>query len=404
MRAFNKNKDRSTVKLNALFEVTRAINENASRENLFALYQYILKDQLGVPRLALFYKDEEWKCAMKYGDKGQVKRIDPGNDLMHFKQITVIASSTNPALSAFDIAIPVHHKKQHLAFVLLGGVGSDLHNEEQKNHLSFIQTLTNVIIVAIENKKLARENLRKERLNKELEMAAETQFMLFPKELPNENGLEMAGSFQPHEQVGGDYYDIIRATKDEYIFCMADVSGKGMAAALLMANFQANLRAMVNYTDQSLEGLVRELNKKVMSSAEGERFITFFVGRYNTRHRKLKYINAGHNPPLFFRDGHRFLLEKGCIGLGMLDEIPSIESEEMDLSQGGTIVCYTDGVVELEDAAKTPFEIHNLEKVVRSNFNRDMETLNQGIFKALEEYRGPRSYPDDAALLSLRVR
>lgn len=164
-------------KLTSLLEVTRAINENFSTDKLLNIYQYILRDQLGISRLLLFNHDgEEWKCIIRFGAKGKSKQINVERDLSHITDITVIESSSQASLNSFDIVIPVHHKNKALAYLLLGDLNEDrLQISPTIKHMPFIQTLTNIIIVAIENKRFAKRIIEQERTNKELELASEMQ-------------------------------------------------------------------------------------------------------------------------------------------------------------------------------------------------------------------------------------
>jgi len=149
-------------------------------------------------------------------------------------------------------------------------------------HLTFIQTISNIIIVAIENIRLHKESLRQEALKKELELAAKMQQMLIPdnRHMPRNPEIVVNGFYFPHYEVGGDYYDCIKLSDTKTGFCIADVSGKGMSAAILMSNFQASFRALFT-ADTDLEQLIHKLNSIVVLNAAGERFITFFVARYD---------------------------------------------------------------------------------------------------------------------------
>src|SRR5690606_33837514 len=145
---------------------------------------------------------------------------------------------------------------------------------------SFVQTFTSIIVVAIENKKLARKELEQEVFRKELEIAREVQSMLFPKELPDTDKVRAFASYLPHHTIGGDYYDYIQQDENNFLVCIADVSGKGIPASLLMSNFQASLRTLVRQTND-LKQIVNELNFVIKANAKGERFITFFVAAFD---------------------------------------------------------------------------------------------------------------------------
>lgn len=392
------------LKLNSLLEVTKAINSNNSTEQLFQIYQQILKEQLNIGKLALYSFDKSWKLALHYGLENEIIEIDVEMDLLPLKEITEITTSPNQHLNLFDCVIPVFHKAFPLAYVLIG----DLFEEEKLEvsptikHLPFIQTLTNIIVVAIENKKLAKENIRQEGIKKELELASEMQSMLFPNTLPNDDKLQIAAYYQPHHEVGGDYYDYIRVNDNEAIFCMADVSGKGVSAALLMSNFQANLRALISHTS-SLSEIVKELNAKVISNAKGEKFITLFIAKYNLITKVLTYVNAGHNPPLLVSEKTVSMLKVGCTGIGMFDEIPKVREGIVNISGVSVLVCYTDGLVELENDKGEDFGTENLMKILEQHSTLSMPDLNTLIIEKVSTFRESQPYNDDIALLSCKL-
>jgi sigma-B regulation protein RsbU (phosphoserine phosphatase) len=188
-------------------------------------------------------------------------------------------------------------------------------------------------------------------LKKELELASKMQKMLIPdnSQMPKNPKLVVNGFYYPHYEVGGDYYDCIRLSESKTGFCIADVSGKGISAAMLMSNFQANLRALLTH-DIKLEALIHKLNSIVVVNAAGEKFITLFVARYDHDTGVLEYINAAHNPPVMYniRSGEVSHLHSSCVGLGMLDAIPVVEDSQIVINDNSKIVCYTDGLSELK--------------------------------------------------------
>lgn len=391
-------------KLNSLLEITTGINTNQSVDQLIMIYEFILKEQLGFEKFILFNKQDIWEPLIKTGFKGKVKQIDVKRDLMRFKDITMIESSHLEMLNEFDVVIPVYHKEKPLAFLLIKGIKEEnLKASRSLDSLNFIQTLTNIIVVAIENKRMAKQSIKQERIKKELEVASEMQKMLFPTDLPSDKRIDLAATHRARHEVGGDYYDFIPLNDEEFIVCIADVSGKGISAAMLMANFQATIRTLYNYQRFDLEFLIEELNKKVMRSAKGEKFITFFIAQYNSTTRRLKYVNAGHNHPILTNGRKATFLDKGCVGLGMFDEIPFIEPDEITIPPNSTLVLYTDGVVELENEEGEYYETDRLIKLIHSFYPLKMEDLNNLIFSKLDEWRGKKDPDDDTAILSCRI-
>src|SRR5690606_360444 len=162
-----------------------------------------------------------------------------------------------------------------LAYVLIGDIDDDeIKMSPIIKHMRYIQTLTNIICVAIENKELIEKSLEQERYKTELKLAAEMQALMVGSGRKDFPSTEVATYYKPHHQVGGDFCDFIELNSQESFFCVADVSGKGISAAFLMANIQAHLRALLQYTNWTLESLAIELNKKVVETVNGERFVT----------------------------------------------------------------------------------------------------------------------------------
>jgi sigma-B regulation protein RsbU (phosphoserine phosphatase) len=391
------------LKLNALLEITNSINTHNSVDHLIKLYEYILHEQLGINKFILCHAKNEWNVLLKIGYKGKLNTLDIKEELIRFEDITMIESSHNPTLNEFDVIVPIHHLEQPIAYLLIGNIKNEqLKLNDTLNNVSFLQTLTNIIVVAIENKRMNIESIHQERLKKELEVASEMQRLLFPADLPSNKQMDISAKYQAHHEVGGDYYDFFQVSEHEYIICIADVSGKGISAAMLMAGFQATLRTLFNYQRFNLEFLIEELNKKVIINTGGEKFITFFIAEYNAKTRELSYINAGHNRP-FITNGKKIrYLDKGCVGLGMLDELPFIEKEKITLDKNSTMVLYTDGIVELENEKGEQFETTRLQRIINQFYPLKMEDLNNIIFSKLQEWSGRKRYTDDTAIFTCR--
>jgi len=396
----------STFKLNALLEVTQTINENRSVDGLLERYEKILKEDLSIGKILIFKYDEEWKCILKSGlTDFEEKKIDVEKILLPIDEITFTTSSEHELLNSFDIVIPVLNNNNPLAFVLIGDIDEEGEGVSPTiKHLNFIHTLSNIIIVAIENIRLFNESLRQEALRKELELASKMQSMLIPDNnlLPHNDNLNITAFYHPHFDVGGDYYDCIKLNNNEFGFCIADVSGKGISAAILMSNFQANLRALFTH-EISLVALVEKLNERVMYSAKGEKFITLFVGKYNTTTKELEYINAGHNPPVLFKmvSGSLEYLKNGCVGMGMLDELPIIKKGTLTITEPSKLICYTDGLVELVGKEDVELDTHELEVCV-SNDNPIKDNI-QSLIEKQGILDGNQAVFDDISILAMEL-
>jgi sigma-B regulation protein RsbU (phosphoserine phosphatase) len=202
--------------------------------------------------------------------------------------------------------------------------------------------------------------------------------------------------------VGGDYYDFIQVTPDEAVFCIADVSGKGVPAALLMSNFQASLRAL-SRQDMRLVDMIKELNYLVMSSAHGEHFITAFIGRI-TASGEIRYVNAGHNRPLIIKEKEVIQLDKGCTMLGAFDELPFIHEGEASVEKNNVIIGYTDGITETRNDDEEEYGEERFEALVMKNSEKTVTELIDCIVEDLNEFKQSQSFFDDLTLLVLRYK
>lgn len=405
--ALIENKDKLLIerqKLNALLEITNAVNKNYKVSELIVQFENVMQNYIGIKKLAFVNKRDSWKCILNYGMKNHCNDLKI-KELLKIDGTLIINKNENHVFDQFDIILPVFHKEKALSYLLLGGIEEDEMMQFIETHLGFVQTLANVVSVAIETKNLAKELIKKKLEEKDMKIAAEMQKLLLPANLPSNHLIDIAGTYIAKNMVSGDYYDFIRINKNEYIFCIADVSGKGTSAAMLMSNFQATLRANVkyNHANLTLKELVSELNTSVINAAKGEKFITFFIGYYNESNRKLKYVNAGHNFPILLHKGEIKELQTGCTPLGVFEELPSLESKVLTIEPNTIIVCYTDGMVEVENELKEQFESERLAKGILVNSCLNMSEMNKALFREVNKFKGENDYPDDTALLSLRI-
>lgn len=390
------------VQLNSLLEITTAINENGPTNQLIRIFSFILKEQLGFQKIMFLQRQETWNSLLKIGTKSKVNSEDVPGILGRFKEITMLASSKTDLLNEFQAVIPVWHEEKPLAYVLISKNTTNTNFDIESLNLPFVQTICNIVSVALENKNLTKKSLVQERINKELEVAREMQKLLFPSELPSNKKMDISARYIPRHAIGGDYYDFIPLGDEEYILCIADVSGKGISAALLMANFQATIRTVLKYQKFELSFLMEELNKKVVHATKGEKFITFFIAHYNAFTSELKYVNAGHNHPILFQNNEVIMLDQGCTGLGMLDELPTIQVGKIKLNPNTTLVLYTDGIVELENEQGEQFGAEQLTIYIEQYSALSMEEMNALIFNKLENWKGAQKYDDDTAIFSCK--
>lgn len=398
------------LKLKSLLQITQAINNNFSRAQLLRIYENILKNRPHINRFMLYTVNGNEPVRELY--KGITPEEADTFSTEHMLNLLGMPEEVKyipPSDSLFyNLIIPTHHKEKLLAFLLVDS-GYDFSDEgelgeNEKADIEFLQTLTNVTFVALENKVLAKENLNQEILKKEIELASELQAMLFPPSwYDGKCRMEIAAFHKTFTDVGGDYYDFFPISDTEMAFCIADVSGKGVSAALLMSNFQATVRSLFRY-EQDLGKLVSILNEQVDSSAKGEKFITVFLAKYDSEKQQLTYINCGHNPPLLLLGKESKWLSEGVPGLGMLPVLQDVKAYDVAVHPGtSTLVCYTDGITECQNREGRYFGQENLREIILTNKNLNPEELNREIMFKLNGFVNDRNkYQDDVALLTCR--
>ncbi len=393
------------LQVNALLEITQAINSNLPEDSLYKIYNFTLRSNLNIKKMALFVLDDEWNCKASFGTAHPFTSVRLLPQFKTIQDITHLREFDECEFTEFDIVIPVTHKSDTLALVFVGGFEKTDLQKGNESYIRFIQALSNIIIVAIENKKLARKQLQQEAFRKELEIASDVQQFLFPETLPDTDVLKVEASYLPHDRVGGDYYDYIPINQNQFLICVADVSGKGIPAALMMSNFQAVLRTLLRQTP-NLTDIVEALNFQVLENTKGEKFITFFAAIYDVKLKTMVYVNCGHNPPILWDRKHGLrLLEEGTTVLGAMHPLPFLNEGFLTDLDDFLLFCYTDGLIETIDEKGDEFGIEKVLAYFNSDhtYNKDLSLIHQDLIVALDKFKGRNGYHDDITMLSCRV-
>ncbi len=387
------------LQIKSLLTITQAINDNISAAGLYNMYKSFLSWEMEIDKMALFIKDEDlWECAttIKY-EKEKANQLIPL--ILQYKRLHTIKDMDEELLHDFDIIIPVFHKEVPLAYAIIGGIKekSDLYNRIQ-----FITTITNIIAVAIENKRLFKKQIEQERLKREIQLASEVQNMLIPESFPTSPHYQLSKIYKPHFNIGGDYLDFISFDKDRFAFCIADISGKGVAAALLMANFQAIIQTFI-YQYRDLETFIFALNQAVFRITKSDKYITFFIAEIDTKEGTMKYINAGHYPPVMVNGGQLRRLTEGTTVIGAFEKLPEIKEEIITLENDATILCFTDGLADLRNKDGDFFEDDKIENFVMGHWKLSPVEFNEQLMNEINTFKGEQEYADDIAVLTCKV-
>ncbi|MDH5405126.1 MAG: SpoIIE family protein phosphatase, partial [Candidatus Aminicenantes bacterium] len=323
-----------------------------------------------------------------------VLTYDAQSDPRFRMQDSIIKSSIHSAM-----CVPLWNNKE-----IIGIVYSDriyLLDQFSEEDLRLLILLSNLAAVKIENAKLFEESVEKERIEKELELAAQIQKDLLPKENPECENFEIAGSNIPCHQVGGDYYDFITIDPCRLGIIIADVSGKGVSASLLMASLRGAVHSEV-YPHYKLEEMAAKLNNYVHRSSAINRFITFFFCELNRKSGELRYINAGHNPPLILdRKGKIHRLESCGLCLGVLPSV-NYEAKKVALNPGDVALLFTDGITESLNKENEEYSEDKLIRLLKKHSNLPAQKLLERIFDEVNSFTSGAEQIDDMTLVVIK--
>jgi phosphoserine phosphatase RsbU/P len=294
--------------------------------------------------------------------------------------------------------------------------------------MEMLMSVASQLAFVIENSKMAERMVAEERLRRELALAAEVQQQLFPARAPASNSAELAGFCQPARGIGGDYYDFLTFGNNKIGVAVADVSGKGISAALLMSNVQASLRsqALAHNSDaagrRSLAELVSAMNRLLCSSTGPASYVTFFYGEFDEGTQQLTYVNAGHNPPMLLREGEAaalgarpngngrldtarpyLRLDKGGMVVGLFEDV-GYEEETVQLRPGDLLLAYTDGVTEAENADGEEFGEARLQEVLTDSAGLPAAKIRDEIVRRVLAWCEGRPQHDDLTFVVLKVK
>jgi phosphoserine phosphatase RsbU/P len=396
---------RQKMHMSSMMLITQAINENVGAQALYASLSYSLNFEMQIKRHCLLYNDKgRWEPVSHAGVSLEYLNLDTiSTDLSELGPgRRRLERDDHLFMSQFSYGLPVMHKNTPLAYLFIGDLQADNDDQERMALFDSVTAFTNIIIMAIENKRLFKEQMSQKIMESELEFASKIQQMLIPDQLPNGALYELSGIYQPHYKVGGDYYDVVELPDGKLAFCIADISGKGMAAALLMANFQAIFYSLIT-RPLTLEEIIQEMSRSVHRVTKGDRFITVFLAKYEPATRTLHYINAGHTPPFLLMGDEVHRLQNGTMIIGYEPELPFVEIGGICLTEPAILFSYTDGLTDLRNPFDQTFDDDLLEAYLRENAHLPAKELNTRLLHHIETFRDTEPYPDDVTVLTCRM-
>jgi len=364
LQSVNRELDSRIQRLSSLFELSKEFGLFAESSKVAKLLVFSLLGQFLVSKFAIItFEDDEIHILDSKFDKKTLGEEIKHCDCKHITSSlnTEDVKSEYPALCKMgvNIIVPMELQGKTKGVILLG---ARINNQPySESDIEFIYSVGSLAIISLENKRLFTEELEKRKLEEELDLAREIQQNLLPQKLPEFENFEVAALNMSSKQVGGDYYDVINLDGNRFCTAIADVSGKGAPASLLMANIQAFLQVICRdgFNLEQSTGLINDL---ISANTSDGRFITFFWSVINDHTREMTYVNAGHNPPLLIRNGEITKLKKGGIILGVMETTIPYISEKIQLQKDDVIILFTDGISEAMNTRGEEYSDEKLEK------------------------------------------
>lgn len=316
---------------------------------------------------------------------------------------------------------PIRSKEQLVGVLSLGQCR--VRHEYDAADKEMLMSVAGQLALVIENARLTERMVADERLRRELALAAEVQKRLLPTQPPECVSVELAGFCQPARGVGGDYYDFFKFDNQQLGIAIADVAGKGIAAALLMSTVQATLRGLstespnqLNESNESLANMVATLNRLLVNSTGGANYVTFFYAQFDQSTQQLAYVNAGHNPPFLFRaneDGLQTVLatsvngfkklDAGGMFVGMFDHL-HYEQEIIQMQPGDVLIAFTDGLPEAQNKDGEEFDEIRIQEILAETAGLPVNEIRDEILRRVKQWCEGAAQYDDLTFVVLKVR
>lgn len=397
---------RQNLLLRTLIDISNDFKNITSREHILKLFSLYLKGNLRINKQAVFLIDGK-TITQLLNDFGEIIDENTILSLYNLPSITLIRDWTaqNPPLGipqSIAIVAPLIYRGDKKGILL---IGKRLDNTEfSDDNLSFIELIANALITALENNRLFMEELQKEKLERELDLAKEIQNNLLPKTNPLVQGWDIVGKSIPSKTVGGDYFDIIQIKQNEYLFVIADISGKGVPAAILMSNLQAIIKTLISL-NLPLNELIKRVNTILFHNTTFDKFATMFIAKLDLATSELEYINAGHNSPIYLKaNGSVIELSEGCLLLGIIEDIGEVVSSKVKLDSHDIILLYTDGINEAININHEEFGSDRIIRIIKQSMNAVSAEILDNIFSNVKEFSaGMEQYDDMTAIIIKKV-
>lgn len=381
--------------LETLFEISRSFSGLSSEEKIVKALAFNIMGQLMTNKFAV----------LKTNGKNTILRntlgitdIELTSIIPNLKKIKVDSDLDERYKDIIKIATPMNISGNTEGYLI---IGPKMHGEYDESDFSFVSSLASTAISALENERLIQEEIEKKRFETELGLATEIQKRLLPKSKLETDKFSYYGMTKPSSEVGGDYFDYVKISESKYLFVIADVTGKGMPAALIMSNMQAAIQSLAPI-EKDLKSLVDTVNKVVYRNTSKDMFITAFFCLLDSDKSTFEYINAGHFYPLLSARGNLTELKTGGVILGFLPSPIVYNSEVMQFED--TLVMYTDGLNEATDPAGNELGMEGVKKIVAEAVKLQPKEAVDYILNEAHKFSDSNQLSDDISIVVLKKK
>jgi sigma-B regulation protein RsbU (phosphoserine phosphatase) len=388
----------------AMLSLVRSVTPESSRDEIIDRVINTIRQLLGVNKLLLVLRDDSGlQVSRNFGFP--TLSASQLMDLLVVKGISGVQGAEQgfPFEIGAEYIIPLGSDKERPgSWILIADFAES--EAETMNDLIFIETVGSFMQITLEKIRLYEEKQEQDRIQNELDVAARIQQESLPSDFDLMDELDIYGRCIAHSKVAGDFFDIVILSEEEIFICIADAAGKGIAAAMLVANLQANLRALIE-TDAGFYLYIHRLHQVIARLTRNEKFVTLFLAKINIAKQEIEYVNAGHNPPFLLRaNGEVQELTKGCIPLGILP-IETYEVGFCDFSPGDLLFTYSDGVVEQENAAGELMGSERVLDILKAHlFGHSTFEIITHVLNALKIHSSGVPNSDDVSILAVRFK
>ncbi|MCP5063762.1 MAG: SpoIIE family protein phosphatase [Ignavibacteriae bacterium] len=406
LETVNKTLDSKVNQLNSLFDLGKEFGSILEIDRVAKLLVFSVTAQMLVSKFAVLIIDEnEIEFLDNRFNQEKVQNLISESKLTTLSKPFCIADEKNDFSKitslGVELIVPMIIKGETKGLILLG---KRMTNQKySKSDIEFISSVGSLAIISIENSRLFKEAIEKQKMEKDLELARNIQQNLLPTKIPLFDNFEIAANNNTARMVGGDFYDVTTLENGNTIIAIADVSGKGIQASLLMANLQAFLKSIykLNYPLKEASNILNDL---VSENTTDGSFITFFWGVLNKDTNEFTYVNMGHNPPLLIRDKEIIKLTKGGMIIGVMETIVPYESERIQLEKDDTLILFTDGVTEAMDTNDEEYSDERLEEFCLQNSSFNSQEILENILNDVANYSKDAEQSDDITCMVIKIK